>query len=658
MKRKRARAAAMAQAGQESPNPKARKQLKTTVTAVTEPHNEHNAPQGTQKTSTTLRRKPASQQQTATTPEDPHVTATPARRPTRSAPKTEKPAARSKVANTARRGGRKSAPGRGRKLPSFELEDAPNEDSEGEDPLLLIGTNTWVPVPWKPLFNEEIGNVAVKTEDQEVDFAATNDANADTENFATDASGPGPSVLGIQPPGPSRKPSSATKRPAFPDFLTQVDDDVSDDDATHTLPLPTAGMDPDSSFSGINLERNEPVREFTVPLRMNSPPPRHRRKSAVSQREETPGLVLEHIETGTSAGGQSRKTELREPTTPPQPPSSRDLGPITRASPGPLKFAPATPTSVLRHHRKISLARPRISMSSPFQRVTTLEDGVPAYPSPRYVGKELGTLSPEKGRGPTRGLLPRLDEDEDELEQQAKKLDLGQGSDEIKEEDQHDNPVPTFAEGLVAQLRPRGGWADAEVESHGEHDEDQHDASLDTHHEETPADEEEEEWENSMRVERELTHDLMDDDLGEDELQQQRDLDESVQHDSQLATLITSSSPVILPGEITPKEEDEDDSIEWDAPKAAQQDQMEEGTSTGPPGLSASPRREQRAMFLREAQGEPVFDETMEESESESDDDGPPVVEITSKDPMVAARAAAILKLVRGPNEHRCIRCF
>lgn len=280
-------------------------------------------------------------------------------------------------------------------------------------------------------------------------------------------------------------------------------------------------------------------------------------------------------------------------------------------------------------------------MSSPFRRMTMLDDGTPAYPSPRYIGKELGTLSPEKGRGPTRGLLPRLDEDGEGTHRPSKALDLG-GSSEVKEEDE----VQNAAQGMSVQLRPRGGWADADRESHEENemenaDDHQEGPSLEDRVPCTMEDDEDpEEWENSIRIERELTEDLVDE-LDEEPADNGPN---EAQPEAPAATLISSSSPAVLPTNLLLKEEEDDTPLQWDAPALAQVRNADASASVTGLGLShEGPLISPIAHVLTA----PVLDEDMEGSESDSDDDdGPPVVEITSKDPMVAARAAAILKLV------------
>lgn len=479
------------------------------------------------------------------------------------------------------------------------------------------------------MFGGDTGNVEVKTEqDESNDFPAEAFQDAPEDSIPK---GPGDEMNGVEhgdddqpegareesssrspslPPPASRSKRQQTStlsqkvsRPLFPDFLTRAgNDDQTEEEVTATLS--GAPRDPDSSFSGMDIDGDAPVREFTVPLRTASPPARRRRRSAVSQREETPGTMLEHVATTNGVheqGGQRTAQQERAQTmagdnsvrrtaspalisftsppvratsqtrhTTPSAASSFKSPPI-RPSPGPLRIAPVTPTALRRDRT------PSLSTRSPFH---SLHDSIPAYPSPRYVGKELGSLSPEKGRGPTRGMLPRLDEDDRE-ETANGRLDFG-GSDEedddMKEEDEQDASGGGDTGGhSQAQLRPRGGWIDADHSNsageeedgdgngdmdHGEADEDSEDlthvfrsqarhARRDTDHE----DEEEEERQNSIRIERELTVDL-----SEDEDDRMDEGGDEYQAPAALAFVSSAQQPTT---DVEPKEEDDHPPTTW-----------------------------------------------------------------------------------------------
>ncbi|KAG8889819.1 hypothetical protein FRB98_002467 [Tulasnella sp. 332] len=763
--RKRTRTLATTTAPKEvaSPNPKARKQLKTRVMSDA---GESDAEERNARRETSPRksnREPPSHQHLQLDDEGvSEVTATPARRVTRSAPKTEKIPTRAKaltkttsVNAASLRSRRKSAPNGQRcerKLRPHDLDAIPEPDSDGDDPLLLVSADTWVPVPWKPMFGGDFDNVEVKTEVEEGSLAAgrmaENRHRMAAEPTWRASTSPSPTPPAARARHDDRASSSSQpSRPIFPEFLIQ--EGVSDDDDDLALAFDCGvSRDPDSSFSGMDIEGDEPVHEFTVPLRTASPPSRRRRSSAVSQREETPGTMLEHspgrprqrihdhmtadsnddtfrpISTSATMSFATLRAS-RQGIVP-----SASVPSITRASPGLLRIAPATPPAsvILRRSRALSITSP---LKTPFKQ-TLLPNGSPAYPSPRYMGTELGSLSPEKGRGPSRGRLPRLDEFEEEsmtpLSQplfQAEKLKDEGGREGEKAKDDAivvgpSRQVIEDVEESVPQFRPRGGWMDIDVDidadsglSVGAEDlEGDPNSDEDYHPDHDQFDgfdhyeqqEDEEERRNSLRIERELTEDFSgEEEDGGDRMEE----DEKPATDQQIS-LMSSSSPVVAKTmmDVEPKEEDENEksspssgrnalgfgtaiTVRAEVQQLLQQGRPDDeqfspnqkgcngpsaeehqhpatavNTTSGPHGVGEdvvpdvyrhlsqatmageqSVNKESLGFRVVHGMTNTTYEDGNSGSESESDDDGPPVVEITSKDPMVAARAAAILKL-------------
>ncbi|KAG9004701.1 hypothetical protein FRB93_010191 [Tulasnella sp. JGI-2019a] len=722
----------------ESPNPKARKQVKTKTLAGVGESDADERDEQPAASPLKSRRKQAtaatSKRNMRQEEEDTAVLATPARRTTRAAAKTEKPATRAKAApkmtsTTASsvRVSRKRAPNgqRGRKLAPLSL-DAMEPESDGEDPLLLAGPDTWVPVPWKPMFAGHSDNAEIKAEAEDLSFGSIEGVAESSGAKASEPAWEASLSSSPTPPAANEKQtgSSQSKRPIFPEFLTQEGTD--DDDLTDVFGT-GAARDPDSSFSGMDIDGDKPIHEFTVPLRTASPPSRRRRSSAVSQREETPGPLLENtpgkprrsmnkqslVNTDRTPGRLTSSSALMTSATPRAAPSA-SVPSIIRASPGPLNIAPATPAGfALRRSRTLSLS---MSHKSPSKQ-TLMEDGTPAYPSPRYMGKDLGSLSPEKGRGPTRGRLPRLDEDEEESV-----VPLGRPIFEPED-------VKDKAEGKDEDdVRPSSGPMEAD-DPEGDDDDNEEEHPANDHEQEQEPEsheqydqfdqyeqEEEEDRRNSLRIERELTEDLS----GGDEDEDNRMEEDTKPESDQLIPLVTSSSPAFVRMvDLEPKEEDdlnEHPSTRWNAAGSSSGPEIASVTLTGdehtptpnenlssnnnptsdsqwtaaqhatlttekeivadehPPDASTEPKASRLIvqekttpvdqlhlydnMKDQQAGGEGIgfrivhrvtgttYDDGDSESDSDSDDDdGPPVVEITSKDPMVAARAAAILKL-------------
>lgn len=254
--------------------------------------------------------------------------------------------------------------GKGRRLPNLPPLDISEPESDSDDPLLLVGNNQWVPTPWRPQYHDDASD-AVKKEEDEVSAAF----------FLAD-------------PSPSNSPARSTADTTLdaqriaaaighPAFDLPSDEEEDDPEPGH--------RDPDSSFVGMEIDSEQEVSDFIAPVRMNSPPSRRRRSSNVSQRVPTPG-----ISNPSDKGGNDRSPPRPVAYVEPRSPIARPGRKEVLGSPGPLSFAAFTP----RHPRRQSLA----------------SEHAPSYPSPAFKGKELGSLSPEKGRGPSRGLLPKLRE--------------------------------------------------------------------------------------------------------------------------------------------------------------------------------------------------------------------------------------------------------
>ncbi|KAG8930035.1 hypothetical protein FRC01_003383 [Tulasnella sp. 417] len=557
----------------DSPNPKARKQRKTTpIHEDSEKEEDLNLhPEAPPKSDPPIPkpgpkrrapRKPAGGSETTATPGQK------ARMP--KVPKTEKKTRKKAGLPATQKSRRKSVPS----LPL--LEGAPEPESEGEDPLLLVGNDRWVPVPWKPSpANIGIGYIKKEEEDPQVDLGwegqepghgnredeeSSNLPSPDERQEENRASQSASLSTHILSTSPSHNSTNEDIRPEAEDSFLSVHPDA------------------DSSFVGMEIESDEDVSEFTVPVRLESPPPRRRRSSNVSQREDTPAVDLPPAKSksNTLPSGSENLAEVIDQT------STRAIF---------RQLLQSTPAGDNGSKQPVgpSISRiPPITPSRPQRRALTSSP----YPSPRFTGQKLGSLSPEKGVGPSRGLHPKL-------------LAIATTQ-----------RVPG-AENVAPQGNSR-----EDIQMEDETDE--------------------EELENSLRIERELTDGMSDDDPYPTEgrnvaLMQERPSSSSIDEPPSLPPRQTFKLFAESPGS--------DDGL------IPLFDMAPAETSFSTPAKSAqaaNPVREQELLPSPEleqlsASAQSGMGEQDTESES-SDDEGPPVVEITSKEPMAAARAAAILK--------------
>lgn len=486
------------------------------------------------------------------------------------------------------------------------LEAAPEPESEGEDPLLLVDNDQWVPVPWKPSpANVGIGYIKKEEDDAHVnlgwegqepphgiDVDRTANSN-DEESFNLPSSDERQDV-----------------RPEAEDSFLSVHPDA------------------DSSFVGMEIESGEDVSEFTVPVRLESPPPRRRRSSNVSQREDTPAVDLTPAKS--IPGDSENLAEVTDQIT---------TRAIFRQL---LQSTPARANGSKQPARPSTSRIPPITPSGSHRRALTTSP----YPSPRFTGQKLGSLSPEKGVGPSRGLHPKLGALYPAQRVQGAEKELREatsGQDGVRE--QLELAARSSSAKSLTILQPAGkpehddldpeeddgGPPTKDVTPQGKGDEDiQMEDETD-----------EEELENSLRIERDLTEGLSDDDTypAEGRLKaltpERTSVDEPARllphQNFKLFAESPSSDDGLIPlFDIAPAEP----SFSSSAQSGRSAD------SVGKQELLPSPELKQLAVSVQTEMGD-------QDTETESsEDEGPPVVEITSKEPMAAARAAAILKHV------------
>lgn len=464
----------------DSPNPKARKQQRTVVHASDDDEDAEPAP-GPSSSRRVSTARPKSKQKVALIADD-EDSATPVRKAKQpAAPKTDK-APRTKQTAAAGKSRRKSAPqAKKKKAPDVDPNLPPEMDSEGDDPLLLVGTDEWVPVPWKPMYIAPDETVVKKEEDEEAQFrllVSTESSSASSSSLLQNNS-PAEQAEDDEHASPEAGPSGQS--PAQPTALTE--DALRQ--ANHAF-SPSLSPEPDfdtsfmsvhpegdSSFVGMEIDEDQDVSEFTVPLRLESPPPRKRRSSSVAQRQPTPGANATPPRSQDNGNTTPPRAGL---VTSPSAPSLFNGSILGQMSPGPLRLPPITP---------FRLKRKMVAPASPAP-----------YPSPAFKGTRLGSLSPEKGRGPSRGILPPLREPSEA----ASSLNLGGTFDpgrstSMEEDDGGEQLLSGKDQGRSA------AFADSE-----------HDAlnALPATQEPEPTDDDEE-AENSMQVERQLTEGLSSD---------------------------------------------------------------------------------------------------------------------------------------------------
>lgn len=447
--------------------------------------------------------------------------------------------------------------------------------------MLLVGEGQWVPVPWKPLPNAS-GTVTVKKEEEEdpVPQALTSAPTAAAEISHNEVGGEEEAQVPDGPPTSETPPQSPVA--PLPTTIRTASPPLFEGDGDHSFYDPPEA---DSSFVGMQIDSDKDVDDFAVPLRTESPPSRKRRSSAVSQREETPGDGLSPGKT-TPPPRERSKTPLRLPE--------------VRATPRPLRIDPVTPFT--NKHKSILSQTPK----SPA-----------AYPSPRFRGTRLGSLSPEKGRGPSRGHIPKLpspipaEELDLSVEEPSRSLSY--------EREDASGSVPTALPDFVT-------FASGVLQNSGQGDQDISVDDFDRAEDLEGADrsgqvddeDAEEEFENSMRVERELTEVLSDDDMV---------LDRPVGS--------TVNTPM----------KDESFELLMESPKSRSDPTLRD--VLGPVAEESLPSSTEETPLQPAHRLALLEQHDMEETDaSTSDDDEEPRVEISSKDPMVAARAAAILKYV------------
>ncbi|KAG8979892.1 hypothetical protein FRC05_007335 [Tulasnella sp. 425] len=626
----------------DSPNPKARKQRKTTPVHEESEEEEdlglHPQAHPDSATNGPSPSKPGPKRRSQRKqPGGPETSSTPAQKVRNpKAPKTERKTRRQGGSSNTQKSRRKSAPS----LPL--LADEPEPESEGEDPLLLIGKDEWVPVPWRPSpTNTGIGYVKKEEEEVQVgldwegqeptpDSGAESRASRTGDEFVDMAphrlaeGGQPESDIGQSVPpvsrslfavSPSHDSTSADVRPEAEDSFLSVHPDA------------------DSSFVGMEIESDEDVTEFTVPLRLESPPPRRRRSSNVSQREETPGFDLH-------PGTTSPRHLLGGPENAMEATDQKSARTIFR------QLLQSTPAKV-NGSRPPAMSRvtPITSFGSQRRALTSSP-----YPSPRFTGQKLGSLSPEKGVGPSRGVHPKLRALD--IQEAAKATNQHNDADSAQQELAIDGPAihsPSFQ----VPNKPEFDDLDLEEDDGGLPPQDspvQGSGDADIRMEEDETDEEE--LENSLRVERELTEGLSDEDPDPIERHARDPIPDPV-----------PSTPLDEPGSSTPhhafrlfaESPSSDDGL---IPLFDLQPTSASVATPAQPILPPANSMEGQALLpsleLR-APAAPGQSETSDQdTEPESSDDGgPPVVEITSKEPMAAARAAAILKHWHHYSEER-----
>jgi len=265
-------------------------------------------------------------------------------------PNTEKPASKKRKgkAGTQRGRGRSLPPSRSSTHPIFDLTIPPSPGSDSDDPLLLVGTETWVPVPWKPMYLKTDEDHILKEEDEDLvgeksimSIHASDDEDEQEPNsilYPRDA-----------PDIPNHPAGDQSGGPGWDEGSSRSSDD--------------AGL-ADSSFAGHNLDiGEEPSMDFTIPLRLRSPPSRYKRSSAVSQRVPTP-RPLEYDEPEEQAASPSHQklpARFVSPSKQQQTQSSLDVerqeahSPIPRQ--GPSSFVKQDTSVELQHATSLHLTK-------------------------------------------------------------------------------------------------------------------------------------------------------------------------------------------------------------------------------------------------------------------------------------------------------------
>ncbi|KAG8964722.1 hypothetical protein FRC00_001378 [Tulasnella sp. 408] len=588
----------------DSPNPKARKQRKTTpVHEESETEEDLSLHQGAPAKSEPSSSKPGPKRRAPKKQANgSEATATPGQKAR--APKVPKTERKTRKKAASQKSRRKSVPA----LPL--LEGAPEAESEGEDPLLLVGNDQWVPVPWKPSpANVGIGYIKKEEEDAHVGWEGQEPRHGIDGDRTANSNDEESFNL------PSSDERQDVRPEAEDSFLS-------------------AHPDADSSFVGMEIESDEDVSEFTVPVRLESPPPRRRRSSNVSQREETPAVNLTPAKSMSNLLPDDSENLAEVPdqittraifrqllqSTP-----ARANGSKQPARPSTSRIAPMTPSG---SHRRALTTSP--------------------YPSPRFTGQKLGSLSPEKGVGPSRGLHPKLGALYPARLVQAVEEEIGETTNrQDGAREQLELAARSSSAKSLTNLQPAGkpehddldqeegdgGPPIKHVTPHGKGDEDiQMEDETD-----------EEELENSLRIERDLTEGLSDDDTyltegrlkaltpGRTSLSSVGEPARSLPHQNfKLFAESPSSDDGLIPlFDLAPVEPSFSNFAQSGRPADSVGKQEE---------LLPSPELKQLAVSVQSEMGD-------QDTETESsDDEGPPVVEITSKEPMAAARAAAILK--------------
>ncbi|KIO31828.1 hypothetical protein M407DRAFT_4760 [Tulasnella calospora MUT 4182] len=568
-----------------SPNPKARKQRKTTPVHEESEEEEDLSlrsevrPDLT-KSDPTSSSKPGPKRRSAKTrASGSETTATPGQKTKMpKVPKTERKTRKKAGLPTTQKSRRKSVPS----LPL--LAGVPEPESEGEDPLLLVGNDEWVPIPWKPSpANVGIGYIKKEEEDAQVDleWEGQEPRHRIDVDGPTDRNDEEPFNL----PSPNERQQINHTKQSAPPTIHPLPLSPSHNSTPEGVPpeedsFLSVHPDADSSFVGMEIDSDDDVSEFTVPVRLESPPPRRRRSSNVSQREDTPAVDLPPAKSMSNPlpGGSENFAEVTDQTSTRaifrqllQSTPARSNGSKQPARPSTSRILPITP-------------------SGPQRRALTTSP----YPSPRFTGQKLGSLSPEKGVGPSRGLHPKLGA-----------LDIAQ---RIQQPDE-----PKYDAGPPMK--------DVALQDNGQEDIQMEDET------------DEEELENSLRIERELTEGMNDDDSYPIEGLLKPPTPERIsstsRHNFKLFAKSPSSDDDLIPlFDVAPTEASLSNSARRVQP-------------VGPAGeqeFLLSPKIEQPAASVQSGMGE------QDTETGSSDEEGPPVVEITSKEPMAAARAAAILK--------------
>ncbi|KAG8976261.1 hypothetical protein FRB90_009246, partial [Tulasnella sp. 427] len=614
----------------DSPNPKARKQRKTSPDHHESEEDQDGHPPldprseptkyGSSSKPGPKRRQQRMQPNSSAVPSTPSL-----KSKTAQAPKTERKTRKNGGSTKAQKSRRKSAP-----LPL--LTEVPQPDSDGEDPLLLVGDNEWVPVPWKPSAeNTGVGYVKKEEDDGQVSLEwhghepSLQSASKTTADRTQSDDHPRMSADQIGDQNHTGQPPPALDASCLGE---PTGNDTWNLSLHHEDSLLLAPPEADSSFVGMEIESDEDVSEFTVPVRLESPPPRRRRSSNVSQREDTPAANLSFAITPTKPSSNGFKPA--EPVTT-DPASTRAIF---------QQLLQSTPATGARQASRSSVSRG--SPVTPFRQPRRALTASP-YPSPRFTGRKLGSLSPEKGVGPSRGRHPKLrapnegwsdtSELRSTIKQDTSSVPQKQSTGTTSSEYQTISILPNISE---------FGNSDTEEDDGGHPSRDGPDQDSNQNGLQIDEETDEEELENSLRVERELTDGLNDDDQYHLEKSSNTPVLASI---PSLKSEDPSRSPPRQSFKLFAESPSSDDGLIplFDTPATAfaQSDLHPLNSATKPALLPPPNVGRPRSVTQPECELEPSPEGWVSES---SDDDGPPVVEITSKEPMAAARAAAILK--------------